>query len=74
MNLTYTAEEKEENKRTILDYLENSYTGAKAADDPEMMVRIARAIAAFNLDPETDCVIEPVSLQTGDSHVEFQQY
>ena len=42
---------KEEQK--ILDYLENSYTGARAMNDEECQIRLARAIAAFKSDPMT---------------------
>ena len=38
-------------EKTILDYLETSYSGAKMAKDEEGMVRLSRAIAAFKLDP-----------------------
>lgn len=38
----------------ILDYLNNSYSGARAFHDEECCVRLARAIAAFTSDPEED--------------------
>lgn len=41
-------------EKTILDYLETSYSGAKMAKDEECMVRLSRAIAAFKLDPKVD--------------------
>ena len=43
------------NKATeeILIYLRNCYSGAKMMEDIECQVRISRAIAAFNTDPET---------------------
>lgn len=41
-------------EKTILDYLETSYSGAKMAKDEECMVRLTRAIAAFKLDPAVD--------------------
>lgn len=41
-------------EKTILDYLETSYSGAKMAKDEECMVRLMRAIAAFKLDPAVD--------------------
>ena len=31
----------------ITDFLENSYTGARAMNDPDAMIRISRAIAAL---------------------------
>lgn len=40
----------EEQKRIILDYLENSYTGARMTDDVELMCRLSRAILAFSYD------------------------
>lgn len=42
----------------ILQYLEYSYMGAKAMKDMESMIRIARAIEAYKLDVEKDCVIK----------------
>lgn len=41
-------------EKTILDYLETSYSGAKMAKDEECMVRLSRAIAVFKLDPKVD--------------------
>lgn len=41
----------------VLEYLETAYTGARAINDEESMVRIARAIEAYNLDIEKDCII-----------------
>lgn len=41
-------------EKTILDYLETSYSGAKMAKDEKCMVRLTRAIAAFKLDPVVD--------------------
>ena len=35
-------------KQIILDFLEQSYTGAKMMDDNEMMCRLSRAIIAFS--------------------------
>ena len=40
----------EEQKNVILNYLENSYTGAKMMDDVELMCRLSRAILAFSYD------------------------
>lgn len=37
-------------KEIILDYLENSYTGARMMDDVELMCRLSRAILAFSYD------------------------
>ena len=41
-----------EQERKILEYLEQSYSGAKMMNDESCQVRLARAIAAFNSDPE----------------------
>lgn len=38
-------------EQKILDYLENSYTGARTMNDEECQIRLARAIAAFKSDP-----------------------
>lgn len=43
--------------RNILNNLEYAYIGAKSNDDVEMMVRITRAVAAFELDTSKDCII-----------------
>ena len=43
---------------SIQEYLENSYTGASAMDDCETQVRIARAIAAYEADPEMEIFTE----------------
>lgn len=42
------------NKATeeILTYLRHCYSGAKMMGDDECVVRVARAIAAFEADPE----------------------
>lgn len=48
----------DDQQKMILEYLENSYTGAKMMGDLETMVRVARAIEAFNLPIDDDCVIE----------------
>ena len=42
----------------IRDYLEKCYIGARAMDDDELQVRIARAIAAFEADPEMEIFTE----------------
>lgn len=39
-----------EQKKIILDYLENSYTGARMMGDAELMCRLSRAILAFSYD------------------------
>lgn len=40
----------EEQKKVILDYLENAYIGAKMMDDVEIMCRLSRAVLAFSYD------------------------
>lgn len=47
-----------EEQKIILDYLENAYSGAKMADGVDSMTRIARAIVAFGLPTDKDCIIE----------------
>ena len=42
-----------EQEKKILEYLEQSYDGAKMMNDEICQVRLARAIAAFEADPET---------------------
>ena len=37
-------------QQTILNYLEKSYSDAKFNDDVELMIRLTRAILAFNYD------------------------
>lgn len=39
-----------EQKENILDYLEKAYSGAKMMDDVKMMIRLTRAIVAFDCD------------------------
>jgi hypothetical protein len=41
-------------EQIILDYLENAFTGARMDDAIDTAVRIARAIAAFQSDPDAD--------------------
>lgn len=41
-----------EQEKEILKYLEQSYDGAKAMSDEGCQIRLARAIAAFETDPE----------------------
>lgn len=49
--------DNEQQKRTILDYLENAYTGARMMGDIEVQTRIGRAIVAFNADVHEDIFI-----------------
>lgn len=41
-------------EQSILDFLENSYTGANAMYDESCVTRLARAISAFKASPEVD--------------------
>ena len=41
-------------EKKILEYLENSYSGAKMMGDETCKVRLARAMAAFKTDPEVE--------------------
>lgn len=43
-----------EQEKTILNYLKESYSGAKMEHDDECMTRIGRAVVAFKTDPNTD--------------------
>lgn len=49
---------KEKNQKEIINYLDNSYSGAKMMGDNETMLRIARALAAFKADPYDDEVFQ----------------
>lgn len=37
-------------KKNIIDYLEDAYIGAKVMNDVEMMLRLSRAIVSFSYD------------------------
>lgn len=39
-----------DNKQLVLDYLEQTYVGARAMNDDELMCRLSRAILAFSYD------------------------
>lgn len=43
--------DEKESQKQILEFLENSYTGATALDHFETVVKLARTIAAFKSDP-----------------------
>ena len=43
-----------EQEKTILKYLEESYSNAKMMYDEECMIRIARAMDTFKTDPNVD--------------------
>ena len=46
--------------QVIKDYLEQAHTGAKMSDDIEMQTRLARAIIAFEANPEKDVFLDHV--------------
>lgn len=50
---TTTAELQE-----VIDFLENTYTGAKMMGDEEVMLRASRALLAFKADVHKDIFIE----------------
>lgn len=41
-----------EAEKKILEYLEESYIGARTMNDEDCQIRLARAIAAFKTDPK----------------------
>lgn len=51
------ADELSKQAETPLKYLEYVYTGARACDDVEEQVRLARAIAAYKQDVHEDCTV-----------------
>lgn len=52
--------------KTILEYLELSYSGAKMMDDVDCMNRLSNAIAAFNGDAKP--VVHGYWIDTGDMY------
>lgn len=46
--------------QVIKDYLEQAYTGARMSDDVEIQTRLARALIAFESDPEKDIFLDNV--------------
>ena len=46
--------------QVIKDYLEQAYTGARMSDDVETQTRLARALIAFESDPEKDIFLDNV--------------
>lgn len=46
--------ENQEEYDHVLEFLDNTYIGARMSDDLGMMVRVARAIAAFKCDDNYD--------------------
>lgn len=51
--------DNEKQKQEVIDFLENTYTGAKMMGDEEVMLRVAsRALLAFKADVHKDIFIE----------------
>lgn len=48
---------REQQKKEINKFLEKSYTGARMMNDDECMLRLARAITAFNADIDIDIFV-----------------
>lgn len=42
--------DNEKQKQEVIDFLENTYTGAKMMGDEEVMLRASRALLAFKAD------------------------
>lgn len=50
--------DNEKQKQEVIDFLENTYTGAKMMGDEEVMLRASRALLAFKTDVHKDIFIE----------------
>lgn len=50
--------DNEKQKHEVIDFLENTYTGAKMVGDEEVMLRVSRALLAFKADVHKDIFIE----------------
>lgn len=50
--------DNEKQKQEVIDFLENTYTGAKMMRDEEVMLRASRALLAFKADVHKDIFIE----------------
>ena len=50
--------DNEKQKQEVIDFLENTYTGAKMMGDEEVMLRASRALLAFKADVHKDIFIE----------------
>ena len=64
---------------TPLEYLETAYTGARACDDIEEQVRLARAIAVYRADVHEDCnVLDEIKAEIKEeaehAYADFEQY
>lgn len=49
-------------KEKVIEYLENTYMGAKMVGDEEVMLRTSRALLAFKADVYKDIFIEDAVL------------
>lgn len=52
-----------EQRDQIIKYLEDSFTGANQMNDSDMMVRLRRAINAFNLNIEEEFDLDYVCVE-----------
>lgn len=50
--------DNEKQKQEVIDFLENTCTGAKMMGDEEVMLRASRALLAFKADVHKDIFIE----------------
>lgn len=50
--------DNEKQKQEVIDFLENTYTGAKMMGGEEVMLRASRALLAFKADVHKDIFIE----------------
>lgn len=50
--------DNENQKQEVIEFLENTYTGAKMMGDEEVMLRASRALLAFKEDVHKDIFIE----------------
>lgn len=50
--------DNEKQKQEVIDFLENTYAGAKMMGDEEVMLRASRALLAFKADVHKDIFIE----------------
>ena len=58
MRATEELMDNEKQKQEVIDFLENTYTGAKMMGDEEVMLRASRALLAFKADVHKDIFIE----------------
>lgn len=64
--------DNEKQKQEVIDFLENTYTGAKMMGDEEVMLRASRALLAFKADVNKDIFIEFIChLEANNSEIKF---